>query len=591
MILSSLVRYYDLLVERGVTEVPAIGYSAKVVAYALNLSKDGQLLEVIALGDGSDKRRSGISLIVPEEVKRTVNVAANFMWDNSKYVLGIDEGGISERSRQTFAASRELHRKVLGGVDDEGARAVLSFFDSWDPSQANSHPALKPVLDGIVKGGNIVFRLDGSPGYIHERSSVKQAWREYKRQTSSETTAQCLVTGQVGPIARLHPNIRGVRGTQSGGASLVSFNLSAFTSYGKDQGENAPVGEDAAFAYGTALNYMLSSSRQRLQLDSGTALVFWAESRSGIEENLMAEALHPTWKPQGDTSDSSNSEADTVRLVRDVLLRVRNGQPIDSEAISGALETPFFILGLSANAARLSVRFWHTGSFGDMLTRVGQHYADISIVRSGSNDPEFIPISWILNETAPKKARERTPPPLLAGGLMRSVLSGLPYPRVLYTALLTRIRSDQVVNYVRAAAIKGYLVRTIGKNMNCEEVGVTVSLNQESRSVPYRLGRLFAVLEKAQLDANPGINTTIRDRYFGSASATPRAVFPRLLRLSQHHISKSDYGALTDRRIQEIMDGLTEFPAHLDMDEQGMFMLGYYHQKQAFYEKSDRKEG
>ena len=407
------------------------------------------------MSDDPGRRRSGISLIIPEEVKRTVNVAANFMCDNCKFILGIDEAGVSERSEKAFAASKELHRKVLGGVHDEEARAVLSFFDSWDPSQADSHPALKPVLDSIVKGGNIVFRLDGSPGYIHERAYVKRAWREYRKHTTSEAMAQCLVTGEVGPIARLHPNIKGVRGAQSAGASLVSFNRSAFTSYGKDQGENAPVGQDAAFAYGAALNYMLSTSRQRLQLDSGTTVVFWAESRSVFEENLMAEALNPTWKPPGDVSSSHSSEADTVRLVRDVLLRVRSGQPINDQALSGALETPFFILGLSPNKARLSVRFWLTGSFGDMLTRVGQHYSNISIVRSGPNDPEFIPISWILNETASKKARERTPPPLLAGGLMRSILSGQPYPRVLYTAMLTRIRSDQIVNYVRLQRLKG----------------------------------------------------------------------------------------------------------------------------------------
>lgn len=590
MILTSLARYYDRLIERAVPEVPVLGYTATGAAFALNLSPGGELVEVITLGGESSGSRAGVRLIVPEQEKRSMNIAANFMCDNSTYILGVDEKGKPERTRKAFCQSRLLHHEVLDGVDDEGARAVLAYFDKWEPDLIHSHPALQGVLDKVLKGGNLVFRLDGSSGYIHERWPVRRAWREYKIRRKSGKTAQCLVTGEMCSIAKLHPSIKGVRGAQPTGASLVSFNCDAFRSFGKEQGENAPVGEEAAFAYGTALNYMLSGRRQRLQLDSDTTVVFWADSSSGIEEDLMAEALYPTWQSAGADAPST-SEADAVRLLRDTLLRIRMGQPVDNELVSAALDTPFYVLGLSPNSSRLSVRFWQSGSFGDMLARVSQHYSDIAIERSNAADPEFIPVTWLLSETAPRKTREKASPPLLAGGLMRSILSGRPYPRALYTAMLTRIRADQTVNYVRAAVIKGYLLRSMAGAANHEEVGVTVSLNEESRSTAYRLGRLFAVLEKAQLDANPGINATIRDRYFGSASATPRAVFPRLLRLSQHHIAKSDYGTVTDRRIQDIMDGLDEFPPHLSMEEQGSFMLGYYHQKQALYQKSEKKEG
>ncbi len=249
-------------------------------------------------------------------------------------------------------------------------------------------------------------------------------------------------------------------------------------------------------------------------------------------------------------------------------------------------ELQFFILGLSPNASRLSVRFRHVSTVGDISSKIGQHFRDLAIVRS-ERDPEFPGMWQLLKETA-VQGRTENIPPLLAGAMMRSVLTGTAYPQSLLSALIGRIRADQALNYMRAAMIKACLNRKRRIHFNLKEV--SMSLDRESTSIAYRLGRLFAVLEKAQKDAIPGANTTINDRFYGSASATPSVVFPQLLRLAQHHLQKAEYGGRTDKMIEEIMQGIEKFPTHLSLDDQGMFAVGYYHQRQAFYTKSENKK-
>lgn len=248
----------------------------------------------------------------------------------------------------------------------------------------------------------------------------------------------------------------------------------------------------------------------------------------------------------------------------------------------------FYVLGLSPNAARLAVRFWHVSTVGEISEKIGQHFNDLSIVKSYDNDPEFPGMWHLLRETAVQRKIENIAP-LLSGAVMRSILTGALYPQSLLSSILNRIRADQEINYIRAAIIKACLVRKHRINNTVEEV--TMTLNKDSTNIAYRLGRLFAALERVQRDAIPGANTTIKDRFYGSASATPRSVFPQLIRLAQHHIQKAQYGSITEKLIEEIMTSIESFPAHLSLDDQGMFALGYYHQRHAFYIKSsDRKE-
>lgn len=603
MIIEALYQHYNTLRRRPDSSVPPPGFSLVPVAWAFNLSADGELLDVIPLGKQEGKRFVPVEMMVPEPAKRAgMAVIPCFLCDNSKYIIGDDNKGNPELSRKAFAASRELHLEALQDVDDEGAQAVCRYFSKWDPERAREHSALRPALDDVLAGRNIVFRLDSAgAGYVHDRPKVQDAWLRYRASKSAEVVGQCLVTGEEAPIARIHPSIKGVTGAQPAGAALSSYNLRAFESYGKTQNYNAPLSEAVAFGYTTALNYMLSNPRQRLQLDANTTVVFWSERPDGEkEETLIAQLLDlPGGQEKAPEADGPVVDPETARLVRDVLERVRRGRPIDFEALQVDPQARFYILGLSPNSSRLSVRFWHADTFGRLVERVAQHHVDMTVVAPPWRQGDFISVREILRETAPQREWDRVPP-LLGGGLMRAILNGQPYPQALYTAMLSRIRTDtkERVNYVRAAVIKATLLRNLRAgwrfagitDSNGTEVTLTVSLDLNNKTPAYLLGRLFAVLEKVQEEANPGINATIRDHYFGAASATPRYVFPQLLRLAQHHIAKAQYGDVSDRLIESILVDLNDFPTHLDLGQQGLFMLGYYHQRQAFFEKSSSKE-
>jgi len=568
MILQSLNNYYGRLSEDPDVNIPLLGFSSQKIHFALLLNREGELLQVLDLREVQGKRLLPKQMIVPEAVIRAVNIAANFMWDNTGYVLGSDNKGKPERSKETFDAFKNLQNDIGEGLDDEGVIAVLRFLDSWNPEDA---PKLE-YWDDMVNGANLVFQLDGEFGYVHERPKVKDAWLRHCSANSSEVVATCLVCGEKKPVARLHPKIKGVRGSQSTGAAIISFNLAAFLSYGKEQSFNAPVSEDIAFSYTTALNHLLSfDSRQKIQIGN-TTTIFWTERESPVE-GFMGLILNP----QDDSGD--------LKEVRDFLEAVRDGKKLPQEI--GDADIKFYILGLSPNASRLSVRFWHVSTVGDISAKIGQHFRDLSIIRNYDSDPEFPGMWQLLRETAVLRKSENISP-VLSGAIIRSIMTGAAYPQSLMVAIIGRIRADQEINYLRAAMLKACLVRKYRINRISREV--TMALDRENTNIAYRLGRLFAVLEKAQKDAIPGANTTIKNRYYSSASATPSIVFPQLLRLSQHHIQKADYGYVADKMIEEIMQDVCEFPAHLSLDDQGLFAIGYYHQRKDFYTKSDNKE-
>jgi len=280
--------------------------------------------------------------------------------------------------------------------------------------------------------------------------------------------------------------------------------------------------------------------------------------------------------------DQEAENAGQLQEIRLFLEAVRDGkQPADIDP-----EIKFFMLGLSPNAARLSVRFWHVSTVGDVSAKIGQHYNDLSIEKNYENEPAFPGIWRLLRETAAQRKTENISPQLV-GAMMRAILTGAAYPQSLLVSVVNRIRADQTLNYLRAALIKAHLVRKFRIN-NYYPMEVGMTLNQETTNVAYRLGRLFAALEKAQRDAIPGAGSTIKDRFYGTASASPRIVFPQLIRLAQHHIKKAEYGFLSDKLIEEIMQGIQEFPAHLSLDDQGLFALGYYHQRRAIFTKPEK---
>jgi len=568
MILPALNNYYDRLRTSADADIPLLGFSSQKMHFALLLNHDGKLLQVRDLRETQGKRLLPTQMTVPEAVIRAVNIAANFMWDNTGYVLGADNKGNPERSMKTFKAFKKLHHDIGEGLDDEGMVAVLRFVDSWNPANA---PELE-YWEDMVAGANLVFQLDGEFRYIHDRPKIKDAWLKNYSDNSSGVVATCLVCGEEKHVARLHPKIKGVRGSQSTGAAIVSFNLDAFQSYGKEQSFNAPISEDITFNYTTALNHLLRfESRQKVQIGDA-ATVFWTERESPIE-GFMGMIL----SPQDDSGD--------LKEVRDFLEAVRDGKELPKNIDDTDMK--FYILGLSPNASRLSVRFWHVSTVEDISAKIGLHFKDLSIIKNYDNDPDFPGMWQLLRGTAVLRKSENISP-VLSGSIIRSIMTGAVYPQSLMTTIIGRIRADQEINYLRAAMIKACLVRKYRINQISKEV--TMALDKESTNIAYRLGRLFAVLEKAQRDAIPGANTTIKDSFYGSASATPRIVFPRLLRLAQHHTQKAKYGRNTDKMIEEIMQDIQAFPAHLSLDDQGLFAIGYYHQRKDLYIKSDKKE-
>lgn len=592
MILQALTRYYEILASDG--RLPKPGYSTAKVSFALNLSESGELLEIFPLKKEEQRGKKTIEVpqkkVVPEQAVRSVDISANFLCDNSSYFLGLDKKGKPERSLQCFAASRKLHETILQDVHTPAAKAVLGFFHSWDPGKAAENDAFKMHEDQILSGGNLVFQID-SGEFAQDDPELRRAWDSYCTAFDGGVQMPCLVTGKREPVAILHAKIKGVAGAQPAGANLVSFNSEAYESYGhfKDQGLNAPVGKYAAFAYGAALNYLLADRNHRLSVGD-TTVVYWAESPKPVYQNIFTAVLSP-------------QNEDGNKLLDSVMKRLAQGKPV---AAGIEMQTPFFILGLAPNAARISVRFFLHDSFGNFLRHIKAHYDDLAIVHAPQDFP-YLTLYWFLHETVNPNSNSKASSPLLSGEVLRSILMGLSYPQALQSAVMLRIRAEQddpdrhiqKITRGRAAILKACLLR-MQKNEEYKEV-LTVSLNESSNNRAYVLGRLFAALEKAQKDASPGINSTIKDRFFTSACATPGSVFPTLFKLYENHIEKirkMENGKAISIHDEKLTGGLMDklnvnenpFPAHLFLNDQSIFVLGYYHQVQSFFTPKERKQ-
>ena len=590
MILQALVEYYEALERKE--KITSPGWCRARVAYGLDISEQGELMGVIPLKKEQQNGKKTVwvpqDLTVPQMVSRCSGVSANFLCDHSGYMLGIDNKGKPERSRECFEYAKKKHKDILGNISSPAARAVCRFFDCWAPDRAAENPYLMPELEEIISGSNLVFMIDGE--YVHEDPDIMQCWEEYSRQSGTGPEGVCLVTGRREEIARIHGTIKGVRGAQSSGAALVSFNAPAFESYGKEQSFNAPVGTYAAYAYTTALNYLLSDRSHGTTIGD-TAVVYWSEEGDEQYQNIFACVSEPTMENQ--------------EIVDGVFKNLVEGKAVAVQDVKDSLdmEKRFYILGLAPNAARLAVRFFYQDSFGNILKHIKEHYDRMEIVRPAADAVEYLGIWRMLQETVNKKSRDKKPVPSMSGAVYRSIISGSRYPASLYQAVLGRIRAEQddgdsriyKITRGRAAIIKAYLL----KNGNIREE-ITMALNEDSNNTAYILGREFAVLEAIQEEANPGINATIKDKYFNSACATPAAIFPILFKLKNSHIKKMNNGAKEiyyEKMLCDLQGRLTvaegqraACPRRLTLEEQGMFILGYYHQTQKRYEKKIKEE-
>ncbi len=590
--LQALVRYYEILAGEEDSQVPKQGYGTANISFSLNIDDEGNLLNLTSCKIPKGKKMVAKEMVVPEPVKGRTGkkILPDFLFGNSSYVLGIDNKGDPERTMKCFQSFKEFNISILQKANCKEAEAVIKFLKKWDPKKSTNNPLITEYLDELYKGAVLIFRYYGNQN-VHNIPDIKRAWEEYKSESLDEPIQQCLVTGKKSGITILHPTIKGLYGGQAMGNSLVSFNARAYESYGKTkkQGLNAPVSKYASFAYGTALNALLSDSNKLIMGD--TTVVFWAETAVRIYQDVFSIFLDCSDLYKDEENKKYVRAKSAEKMVKEVLDRISQGIKIDIENFySNILDKniKFYVLGMSPNAARISVRFFLQGTFGEFVSCILNHYEDLSVQRQYDSDMTMIPAWKILHETLSKNSDDKSISTYLSTALMRAILMGEDYPSSLYQTILLRIRATQDINYYKASIVKAYLNRKERKTkrLNYKEV-LTLALNEDSTNKAYLLGRLFAVLEKAQKDANPDIKSTIRDKYFSSASTTPASTFPILLGLAQHHISKSEYGYTVDKKISEIMSKLNvddnPFPKNLSLDDQGIFYLGFYHQRNKFY--------
>lgn len=582
MILQALVQHYENLA--GQDKVSKPGWCHAKVSYLIDLKEDGTIKEIIPLKREEERGKKKVwiseTLCVPEMVTRSSGVSANFLCDNAKYFLGIDADGTGQRVIECFQAAKARHLSILKDSESMMAKAICRYFEHWNPETAQENPVVKEHWEELNDGGNLIFGMGGH--YAQDDEQIKRIWEKQQEQKEEGQVGTCLVTGQKTKIARIHRGIKGVPGAQSSGAALVSFNAPAFESYGKEQSYNAPVGQYAEFAYTTALNYLLNQREYRFPMGE-SMVVFWAESGEQEYQRIFFSSLDP--------------QPDNQEQIRKVFENLKRGIWVDLEDINLDMNQKFYILCLAPNAARLSVRFFYQNSFGNILKNIEKHYSRMEIVRPSWENRAYLGIRPMLMETVNQKSKDKSPVPNMAAMVLKAVLSDDRYPASLYTDTLIRIRAEQgKVTCGRAAIIKAFLIQ----NYKWKEGEGCMGLNVECKEPAYVLGRLFAILEFIQKDANPGINTTIRDRYFNSACTTPASVFPVLIKLKNSHIKKLERESggtkiYYEKLLTELMGNLavegkgTGFPRRLSLEEQGKFMLGYYHQIQKKYEKKEDK--
>lgn len=569
--IPALIAYYGRLRNDPDEDVAPFGFSRQKVSFRVVIEPNGELHAIQDAREQDGSRMVPLSLVVPGQSKPTgAGINPCFLWDNTAYMLGVRvDDPKPHRTADAYAAFKNRHLELREQIDDAGYDAVCRFLEQWEPADWETAPGADVLRE--LSGRFGVFQLRAQPGYVHDRPKVNAYWRQQIDAGVGEAAmaGQSLISGRHASLARLHePKIKGVIGGQSSGGVLVGFNDDAYTSHGKSQSYNAPVADDEAFEYCTALNRLLARNDHRVRLGDAT-VVFWSDRPTNFE------GLASCFFGESAVGQEAEDAAKTAQ-VRNFFDALRRGAP--HEGIDDP-EAAFYVLGLSPNAARISVRLWLAGTVRQFTERLARHVQDVEI--SGARDDQPLTIRRMLWETA-REAKDI--PPQLAGEVARAILTGGRYPLALFSAVLRRMRADQTINDRRAAMIKACLIRNY-------QMEVPVALNKDHPDSAYHMGRLFAAMEKTQEDSvyPMKLNKTIKGGYFSTVSSTPGAVFPRLIRLHQHHIEKLDGGLRINRErlIQEIVGRIDGFPAHLSLERQGLFHIGYYHQRQDFFTKRD----
>ncbi|WP_158222656.1 type I-C CRISPR-associated protein Cas8c/Csd1 [Rhodopirellula sp. MGV] len=585
-IVPSLIDLYQRLASDEQSSIAQVGYSTEKVYYAIVLRPDGTLVDIRSVQQtnsrGKEVPRS--MLLFDSGARSGTKIKPNFLWDNTGYVLGADDKGNAKRSESQFEAFRTLHQDVAEQVDDDGLKAVATFLHSWKPDQATTLES----WDAIV-GKNVVFQIEGVEGFVHQSRAIRQFWNERPEEKDKKAVvAPSLVDGKTKTIARLHPAIRGVAGAGTTGAAIVSFNQSSFESYGKSQSYNAPLGEAEAFQYTTALNYLLADSSRRVQVGDAT-MVFWTDSKSDEVEDLASSLFAETPPPK----DPGPEDIVLKDRLHSFLKAAREGTNSD------AIDSPnagFYVLGLSPNKSRLSVRFWWNDSVATWAKRLAEHVDDLSIVGL-ENDLRFSRSLVAQTVRDPKES-----PPELAGAITRSILQGFNYPDELWRSVVRRCRIDRAVSPIRAGILKACMNRSLrlqAKSGLSHSAVIEKSLVETHSNRAYQLGRLLGVLDLLHVGSTDNrIKESAVVRSFSTAIATPACVLPRLMKLSQFHrrnlprdpgeakARKVRTQQTFDRNVADIVLQLDRFPTHLSMRDQACALLGFYQQRQRFFQRA-----
>ncbi|MEG2625243.1 MAG: type I-C CRISPR-associated protein Cas8c/Csd1 [Christensenella sp.] len=598
MIISELCNYYDVLAGDEKSNISPYGFESVKANLLATLTEEGELYDIVPLGENNGG--SPVRFVVPKTMKVS-GIAASPVLDNTAYIFGISVNkGTKNIEEKKFLTAKELHIRLFGEAQCVQARAIVAFFEKWDLQKAwENENLLKLYTDnGKLLSGNVAFRLKGETQYLHEVPEICDIWlaeNQRKLDNKGSRKRQCSVTGEMQEIAQLHNQLTGVKGANATGASLISFKQDAHRSYNIEKSYGAAVSQRVMFEYTTALQYLLNSKNQKLYFGEDT-VVFWAHTRSRRVEELLGMLF----MCKEESKDSDNTESienkQMQQMVYTLLEEGKKGIPVvqsNDELRELDAQATFCCLGLAPNAARISVRYFYKDNVGDFVEKIKQHQDDIKIC----GGRKLISNSSLLYATLSEKSKDKKVNPLLGGAIMRAVLSGEMYPQMMLQQIIMRVKAEQSVTQSRAASIKGYLVRKA--RINNKEEEITVALNKESTNEAYLLGRVFAILERIQRDAlGDNVNATIKDKFFSTACANPVRVFPNLIKLCQHHITKAKsnnkFGNMyyMERALQECMGNLPvdSFPASQNMEAQGRFILGYYQQVQSIYEPKNKTE-
>jgi CRISPR-associated protein Csd1 len=583
MILQALYDYYQRKAADPESKIAPYGLEWKEIPFLIVIDKKGTFVNLEDTRTNIGKQKIAKRFLVNKtKIKTGKNSwqTSNVLWENYGYVLSQPKVDPKKTPEINLEDARKQHCTFLENLkvlakrfpeNDELEAVSLFYKDIENITKLKEHPSWNDCLK--IAGCNLSFRVAGFPKIVAEHDDVISDATKLADKDSHEGI--CLITGEKGPIATLHSGST-IPGGKAG-AKIVGFQKgSGYDSYHKIQGLNAPVSLKAEAAYTTALNTLLAKESQNKFKLGDTTYLFWAEKDDTLLEKGLSFLMNA---PPKDNPDRH------VQEVKSLLQSVNSGI-YQTESATG-----FFILGLAPNAARIAIRLWKAGTTSEIMVHLATHFEDLKIVPS-KKDPEYFSLFNLLSHTALEYKVDNVQPNL-SGAVLSAAINGTKYPETLQQQCLRRNKAEQKVTYIRASILKACLNRKIRINKNTNEKEITMALDLENINPGYLCGRLFAVLEKIQSEALPGLNATIKDRYYGAASSTPVTVFGRLLTMTNHHLSKLSPGRKInmEKQLQTVISQISGegFPKHLSLDDQSRFAIGYYHQRQDLYTKKEDK--